>query len=137
MSANHEPNQQPTQCNEQLDTKPSPVHWEYKVYHININVDNIAKTQVSTPEKDSKKLQGALSPEFIKREFPKMYKQTTRKSTHPAEQLEIFLNSLGKDRWELIEISQVGQLLMFFFKRLLITDTVIKKDSNRPADNSQ
>ena len=95
MSANHEPNQQPPQCNEQIDTKASNVHWEYKVYHININVDNNAKTQVSTPEKDSKKLQGALSPEFIKREFPKMYKQTTRKSTHPAEQLEIFLNSLG------------------------------------------
>lgn len=136
MSANHEPNQQPSQYNEQLDTKASNVHWEYKVYHININVENNAKAQVSTPEKDSKKLQGALSPEFIKREFPKMYKQNTRKSTHPAEQLEIFLNSLGKDRWELIEISQVGQLLMFFFKRLLITNTVIEKDSNRPADNS-
>ena len=131
MSANHEPNQQPSQCNEQLDTKASPVHWEYKVYHININVDNNTKAQVSTPEKDSKKLQGALSPEFIKREFPKMYKQNTSKSIHPAEQLEIFLNSLGKERWELVEISQVGQLLMFFFKRLLMTNTVIKKDLNR------
>jgi hypothetical protein len=131
MSANHEPNQQLSQHNEQLEAKASPVHWEYKVIHININVENSSKAQASTPEKDSKRLQGALSPEFIKREFPKMYMQNARKSTHPAEQLEMFLNSLGKESWELIEISQVGELLMFFFKRLLTIKTAIKKDSNR------
>ena len=92
--------------------------WEYRVVHININND--APPQPSTPEAASKKLQGSLSPEFIKREFPQMYQQQSPQQKHPAAQLQHFLNLLGNEGWELVETSQVGGLLMFFFKRLLI-----------------
>ena len=92
--------------------------WEYRVVHININND--APPQPSNPEAASKKLQGSLSPEFIKREFPQMYQQQSPQQKHPAAQLQHFLNLLGNEGWELVETSQVGGLLMFFFKRLLI-----------------
>lgn len=89
--------------------------WEYKVIHININIE---KTNIKTdPTIASQKLQGSLSPEFIKREFPEVYQKSSKRSNHPAAQLEQFLNHLGQQGWELVEISQVGGLLMFFFKR--------------------
>ena len=74
----------------------------------------------SNPEAASKKLQGSLSPEFIKKEFPDLYKNRSqsRRPRHPAEQLQDFLNEMGRSSWELIEISELGPLQMFFFKRL-------------------
>ena len=137
MDTNQGPNQEPKQNDEQLGVDSELNRWEYKVIHINTNVQNTAKTQASTPERDSQKLQGALSPEFIKKEFPKMYPQNTAKPKHPAQQLETFLNTLGKDRWELVETSQVGQLLMFFFKRLLLTNSDNKDDTQRDSNHSK
>lgn len=131
MTLNQEPSQQHKMPDNQLEAKSELKRWEYKVIHININIENNSKTQTSTPEIDSKRLQGALSPEFIKREFPKMYQHHAEKPKHPALQLEIFLNSLGKERWELVETSQVGELLMFFFKRLLLTNIGIKNDQEK------
>ena len=62
-----------------------------------------------------------MSPEFIAKEFPKVYSKEAQKQPpkpkHPAEQLQHFLNQLGAERWELVETTQVGPLLMFFFKR--------------------
>ena len=62
-----------------------------------------------------------MSPEFIAKEFPKVYSKDAQKQPpkpkHPAEQLQYFLNQLGAERWELVETTQVGPLLMFFFKR--------------------
>ena len=92
-----------------------PICWEYKVVHVNI--DNNLPPQSSTPETDSEKLQGTLSPEFIKREFPEMYQQNIPQTKNPVEELQDFLNLLGKDGWELVEIGQIG-VLMLFFKRL-------------------
>ena len=118
-------NQQPTptgpQESEQRPTTDNEANnplqrWEYRVVHININND--APPKPSTPEAASKKLQGSLSPEFIKREFPQMYQQQPLEQKHPAAQLQHFLNLLGNEGWELVETSQVGGLLMFFFKRL-------------------
>ena len=54
-----------------------------------------------------------------------MYKHKSQKMKHPAAQLELFLNSLGKERWELVETSQVGELLMFFFKRLILKQSAL------------
>jgi hypothetical protein len=71
----------------------------------------------------SRKLRGALSPEFISREFPQQYgpeQQSKATPKHPAEQLQHFLNLLGREGWELTTTAQVGQLLMFFFKRPLV-----------------
>jgi hypothetical protein len=66
----------------------------------------------------SERLRGLLSPEFIAREFPEQYKAAPL-PRHPAEQLQYFLNLLGKEGWELVETGQVGPLLMFFFKRTM------------------
>ena len=129
--------QESKQNYEQLGVDSKLNRWEYKVIHINTNVQNTGKIQASTPERDSQKLQGALSPEFIKKEFPKMYPQNTAKPKHPAQQLETFLNTLGKDRWELVETSQVGELLMFFFKRLLLTNSDNKADTQRDSNHSK
>ena len=137
MDTKQDPNQEPKQNDVQLGVDSELNLWEYKVIHINTNVQNTAKIQTSTPERDSQKLQGALSPEFIKKEFPKMYQQNTTKPKHPAQQLEVFLNTLGKDRWELVETSQVGELLMFFFKRLLLKNPDNKSDLQKDSNHSK
>ncbi|MCP9793068.1 hypothetical protein KBZ20_14745 [Vulcanococcus limneticus Candia 3F8] len=93
--------------------------WEYRVIHI--NVDNNKAPQPPDPQAASQKLHGVLSPEFIAREFPEQYGTAAAQAPkHPAEQLQFFLNLLGKEGWEMVEASQVGQLLMFFFKRPLV-----------------
>ena len=93
--------------------------WEYRVVHININND--APPQPPSAQSASQKLGGSLSPEFIAKEFPKVYSKQGQKPPaqpkHPAEQLQYFLNQLGAERWDLVETTQVGPLLMFFFKR--------------------
>ena len=83
-------------------------------------VKQVDSPKQANPEAASKKLQGSLSPEFIKKEFPDLYKNQSqaRRSRHPAEQLQDFLNEMGRSSWELIEISELGPLQMFFFKRL-------------------
>lgn len=112
--------------------------WEYRVVHI--NVSNDAPPVPSTPEEASKKLQGFLSPEFIKQEFPQHYQQEPLQHKHPAAQLQHFLNLLGNDGWELVETSQVGGLLMFFFKRLAAPPPLATKEtqtSHRSSDNTK
>ncbi|MFM9041917.1 MAG: hypothetical protein ACKOHJ_06715 [Vulcanococcus sp.] len=96
--------------------------WEYRVIHINVDSSN--PPSPPDPKVASEKLGGTLSPEFISREFPQQYgpeQQAKAKAApkHPAEQLQHFLNLLGKEGWEMTTTAQVGQLLMFFFKRPL------------------
>ncbi len=101
------------------ETLPAP-NWEYRVVHI--NVDNQTPPQPPDPQVASQRMGGALSPEFITREFPQVYgpeQQAQAAPKHPAEQLQHFLNLLGREGWEMTTTAQVGQLLMFFFKRPL------------------
>ena len=89
--------------------------WEYRVIHINVESGN--PPGPPSPEADSERLGGALSPEFLKQEVPQQSDAAATKPRHPAEQLQFFLNALGKENWEMVEAAQVGPLLMFFFKR--------------------
>ncbi|MCU0530197.1 MAG: hypothetical protein MUD04_12105 [Cyanobium sp. Prado107] len=89
--------------------------WEYRVIHI--DVSGGSPPEPPSPEADSRRLGGALSPEFLEREFPQQYLGASRRPRHPAEQLQFFLNALGRENWELVEAPQVGPLLMFVFKR--------------------
>jgi hypothetical protein len=97
-----------------------PTQWEYRVVHI--NVDPGKPPEPPDPQAASEHLRGTLSPDFLAREFPEVYgeeSETARRSRHPAEQLQTFLNLLGRQGWEMTDSSQVGPLLMFFFKRPL------------------
>ena len=119
-------------------TSLSPV-WEYRVIHINMNsVKQEDLPKQASPEVASKKLQGSLSPEFIKKEFPDLYKNAgqSRRPLHPAEQLQDFLNEMGKRSWELIEISELGSLKMFFFKRLRPISSNQPGQENRKVSGS-
>lgn len=119
-----------TRANSQMENKEqsSQDHketlWEYRV--ININIINKKQPQNSSPEEASQKLQGMLSPEFIKQEFPKLYEKPSLPK-HPASQLQYVLNLLGRERWELIESSQLGGLLVFIFKRKSIKSERLNK----------
>ncbi len=90
--------------------------WEYKIVHINTN--HSQEESSSSPDTASQKLQGSLSPEFISEQFPEIYKKKELQDVHPAKQLENFLNLIGNEGWELLEINTVGGLLLCFFKRL-------------------
>ncbi|MFM7361677.1 MAG: hypothetical protein ACKO3F_12470, partial [Cyanobium sp.] len=95
--------------------KAAPMAWEYRVIHINVESGN--PPEPPSPKADSERLGGALSPEYLRREFPQQYSGAGAQPRHPAEQLQFFLNALGRDNWEMVEAAQVGPLLMFFFKR--------------------
>lgn len=97
---------------------PSPAAdngWEYRVIHI--DVASKAPPRPPDASEASERLGGALSPEFIAREFPELYRRRPALPQHPAAQLQHFLNVLGEDGWELAQTAQIGPLLMFFFKR--------------------
>ena len=113
-----EPLQAPQPIAQATPTPPLLPQWEYRVVHI--NVDSGTPPQPPNPKAASEHLHGTLSPNFLAREFPEHYGQESeaaRRNRHPAEQLQVFLNLLGKEGWELTTTSQVGPLLMFFFKR--------------------
>ena len=134
---------QPTPSQEQAQSETTPEQglerWEYKVVHINVNTTTSTQ-KPATPEAASQKLQGSLSPEFIEREFPKMYQNKPSAPKHPAEQLQNFLNLLGNDGWEFVETTQVGRLLMFFFKRRRViapSSTPHQQESDQKDSQSQ
>lgn len=89
--------------------------WDYRVIHINVEAGH--PPEPPSPRSDSERLGGALSPEFLQREFPQQYSESPRRPRHPAEQLQFFLNAMGKEGWELVETTQLGPLLLFIFKR--------------------
>jgi hypothetical protein len=112
--------------------------WEYRVVHIDI--ESGTPPEPPTPASDSSRLGGALSADFLRREFPSKYQVGgARLPRHPAAQLEFYLNALGKKNWELVEVAQVGPLLMFFFKRPLLAaagESAVDRDSQPPSQDT-
>ena len=96
-----------------LDPKLNyPKTFEYKVLHLTI--EN-AVNEASDPNIDSIKLKGALSPEFIKKQFPEQYKQ--EKGLSFPDQINNLLNIFGKEGWELKQVESIAGFLLFFFIR--------------------
>ena len=95
------------------NTEEPNIKWEYKILNINVETNSAPK---SDPVKDSEKLNGYLSPDFIKKQFPTQYKEI--KEVHPANQLQKILNMIGEEGWELVESERIGKFLFFIFKRM-------------------
>ncbi len=90
--------------------------WEYKI--LNLNVNNKEVSSSSNPEKDSVKLKGSLSPDFIKQQFPQQYQ--AQNEPPPAIQLQNIMNTLGKEGWQFRETINLPNLVFLVFIRKII-----------------
>jgi len=81
---------------------------EYRTIGININL-----TPPPDVKKDAEKIQG-VSKEFMEKEFPDYYQN---KSTNIALQCQNLINIYGKKGWEHYFQGQIGNLILFYFKR--------------------
>ena len=89
---------------------PDHERWEYCVIHVNEDT-----SQQPSATAASQKLGGSMSPDFIEEQFPDQYKR--KPSPHPAEQLGRFLNKMGSKGWMLTNITNLGPLQMYIFRR--------------------
>lgn len=89
---------------------PSHERWEYCVIHVNEDT-----SQQLSATAASEKLGGSMSPDFIEQQFPDQYRR--KPSPHPAEQLGRFLNKMGSKGWMLTNITSLGPLQMYIFRR--------------------
>jgi len=81
---------------------------EYRTIGININL-----TPPPDVKKDAEKIKG-VSKEFMEKEFPDYYQN---KSTNIALQCQNLINIYGKRGWEHYFQGQIGNLILFYFKR--------------------
>ena len=81
---------------------------EYRTIGININL-----TPPPNVKKDAEKIQG-VSKEFMEKEFPDYYQN---KSSNIALQCQNLINIYGKKGWEHYFQGQIGNLILFYFKR--------------------
>ena len=81
---------------------------EYRTIGININL-----TPPVNVKKDAEKIKG-VSKEFMEKEFPDYYKN---KNTNIALQCQNLINIYGKRGWEHYFQGQIGNLILFYFKR--------------------
>ena len=82
--------------------------FEYRTIGININL-----TPPPNVKNDAEKIQG-VSKEFMEKEFPDYYQN---KSTNIALQCQNLINIYGKRGWEHYFQGQIGNLILFYFKR--------------------
>ena len=83
----------------------------------------------ANPKDASDKLGGSLSPESLKEQFPEYFADNNGR-----QQIQDFLNRMGQDGWEMMQIQQVGGLPLMFFKRSFAVHpraNRIKKESER------
>jgi len=81
---------------------------EYRTIGININL-----TSPPNVKKDVEKIKG-ISKEFMEKEFSSYYQN---KSTNIALQCQNLINIYGKRGWEHYFQGQIGNLILFYFKR--------------------
>ena len=68
----------------------------------------------SDPDDASRRLGGSLSAQALRSQFPEYHSQGNGRA-----QISKFLNEIGRDGWELIQIQQIADLPLMIFKRLL------------------
>lgn len=102
------------------------VQWEYHVIHLNVEGPNPSAPSppagtAAAGTQTAAKAEPVFSKKYLEKEFPAFYggeaAQSGTASQHPAQQLRGFLNSQGRDGWELLGIFPVGRLAMMIFKR--------------------
>ena len=81
---------------------------EYRTIGININL-----TPPPNVKKDIEKIKG-VSKEFMEKEFPSYYQN---KNTNIALQCQKLISIYGKKGWEHYFQGQIGNLILFYFKR--------------------
>ena len=81
--------------------------WEYKV------VQMVGQASAD-PNDASRKLGGSLSAEALRNQFPEYYNDGNGRA-----QIALFLNDIGRDGWELIQMQQIADLPLMIFKRPL------------------
>ena len=81
--------------------------WQYKV------VQMVAQAPAN-PDDASRRLGGSLSAEALRNQFPEYYNKGNSRA-----QICKFLNTIGQDGWELIQIQQIGKVPMMILKRPL------------------
>ena len=86
---------------------------EYRTIGININT-----TPNPDIKKDIQKMDG-VSKEFLEKEFPNYYQN---KNTNIALQCQNLINIYGKKGWEHYFQGQIGNLILFYFKRNVDSD---------------
>ena len=74
---------------------------------------NISTTPPVNVNKDASKIKGA-SKEFLEKEFPNYYQN---KNNNIALQCQNLINIYGKKGWEHYFQGQIGNLILFYFKR--------------------
>ncbi|KZR79897.1 hypothetical protein PMIT1342_01842 [Prochlorococcus marinus str. MIT 1342] len=82
-----------------------PRRWEYKV------VQMVAEAPANAKDA-SDRLGGALSAEALKAQFPEYFAENNGR-----QQIQDFLNRMGQEGWEMMQIQQVGGLPLMLFKR--------------------
>ena len=100
---------------------------EYRTIGININL-----TPPPDVNKDAEKMQG-VSKEFMQKEFPEYYQN---KSTNIALQCQNLISIYGKRGWEHYFQGQIGNLILFYFKRNADTDKNLVTHKLTPYEES-
>ena len=100
---------------------------EYRTIGININT-----TPTSDVKKDIQKIDG-VSKEFLEKEFPNYYQN---KNTNIALQCQNLINIYGKRGWEHYFQGQIGNLILFYFKRNADSDKSKLKYKLSPYEES-
>ena len=88
------------------------IRWQYKVVHM-------VSQSPPDPERASKKLSGALSAEALRKQFPEIYSPSAQ--GNPRDQINQFMDGLGAEGWEFVQIYQLGEIPLMLFKRLNLT----------------
>ena len=73
---------------------------------------NISSTQPASVKKDASRIEGATK-EFLEKEFPSYYQN----KNNIALQCQNLINIYGKKGWEHYFQGQIGNLILFYFRR--------------------